>query len=134
MNVTADTNLLCRLVLNDDPVQKGAVEQTFERADLIVIVLASLCEVCWVLRAQFGVKREHIADAMRQLLLIPRIDVDKDAAGAGIEFLDLGGDFADGLIAFEGRRRGGKVFLSFDRGALRRLRRLGFAAEMPRVR
>jgi hypothetical protein len=33
--------------------------------------------------------------------------------------LDAGGDFADGVIAFEGRRLGGEVFASFDRNAVR---------------
>jgi len=28
-----------------------------------------------------------------------------------------GGDFADGVIAYEGRRLGDPVFVSFDRGA-----------------
>ena len=31
--------------------------------------------------------------------------------------LGAGGDFADGVIAFDGRRLGGTVFASFDRGA-----------------
>jgi len=32
--------------------------------------------------------------------------------------LEAGGDFADGVIAFEGRRLGGDVFISFDRRAV----------------
>ncbi len=131
MKVTADTNLLCRIVLDDDPCQKALVEKAFEGADMIVIVVASLCEVCWVLRSQFSVSAANIGLAIRQLLLIPRGEVDREAADAGLEVLDLGGDFADGLIAFEGRRRGGSIFMSFDRGAIRRLRRLGFDARAP---
>lgn len=131
MKVTADTNLLCRIVLDDDPCQKARVEQAFEGADRIVIVVASLCEVCWVLRSQYAVSAANIGLAIRQLLLIPRVEVDRKAAEAGLELLNLGGDFADGLIAFEGRRRGGVVFMSFDRGAIRRLRRLGFEAKIP---
>jgi hypothetical protein len=34
---------------------------------------------------------------------------------AGLVILERGGDFADGVIAFEGRRAGGLVFTSFDR-------------------
>jgi predicted nucleic-acid-binding protein len=29
--------------------------------------------------------------------------------------LAAGGDFADGVIAFDGRRLGGEIFVSFDR-------------------
>ncbi len=32
--------------------------------------------------------------------------------------LEAGGDFADGVIAFEGRRLGGEIFASFDRTAV----------------
>ncbi len=35
--------------------------------------------------------------------------------------LEDGGDFADGVIAFEGRRLGGETFVSFDRLAVKRL-------------
>lgn len=31
--------------------------------------------------------------------------------------MDAGGDFADGAIAFEGRRLGGEVFVTFDKQA-----------------
>ncbi len=33
--------------------------------------------------------------------------------------VDAGGDFADGVIAYEGRWLGGETFVSFDRKAAR---------------
>ena len=39
--------------------------------------------------------------------------------------LAAGGDFADGAIAFEGRRFGGEVFASFDRTAIRLIAETG---------
>ena len=36
-----------------------------------------------------------------------------------------GGDFADGIIAFDGRRLGGTVFVSFDRRAVALVERNG---------
>lgn len=39
--------------------------------------------------------------------------------------LERGGDFADGLIAFEGRRAGGTIFASFDRDAVKRVEEAG---------
>jgi len=45
------------------------------------------------------------------------VQVDRTTAEAGLAMLDAGGDFADGVIAFEGRRLGGPVFASFDRRA-----------------
>jgi hypothetical protein len=45
--------------------------------------------------------------------------VDRPAVDAGLALLEAGGDFADGVIAFEGRRLGGLVFTSFDAEAVR---------------
>lgn len=40
------------------------------------------------------------------------------------------GDFADGIIAYEGRRGGGQVFLSFDRKAVLLVKATGGEAEL----
>lgn len=45
--------------------------------------------------------------------------VNRPAAEAGLALLEAGGDFADGIIAFEGSLLGGDTFLSFDRQAVR---------------
>jgi len=46
------------------------------------------------------------------------VAVDRLAAEAGLAFLEAGGDFADGIIAYEGRQLGAEVFLSFDKDAV----------------
>jgi predicted nucleic-acid-binding protein len=46
------------------------------------------------------------------------VAVNRPAAEAGLALLDQGGDFADGVIAFEGRSLGGEVFVSFDKQAI----------------
>jgi len=43
---------------------------------------------------------------------------DFPAVEAGLAMLDAGGDFADGVIAFQGRQLGGPIFASFDRRAV----------------
>ncbi len=47
---------------------------------------------------------------------------------AGLAFLDSGADFADGVIAHEGRQLGGDVFITFDKDAAAQTNRLGHAA------
>jgi predicted nucleic-acid-binding protein len=47
--------------------------------------------------------------------------------------MDAGGDFADGVIAFEGRRLGGDVFLTFDRQAAKLIAAAGGAVELLQV-
>ena len=44
--------------------------------------------------------------------------VDRPAVDAGLAVLDAGGDFADGVIAYEGSLIGGETFVSFDKGAV----------------
>jgi len=38
---------------------------------------------------------------------------------AGLALLDAGGDFADGVIAYEGSWLGAEVFVSFDKKAVK---------------
>ena len=44
--------------------------------------------------------------------------VNRPAAEAGLAHLDAGGDFADGVIAFEGASLGADTFVSFDKSAV----------------
>ncbi len=55
---------------------------------------------------------------MRKLAESESVSVDRPALEAGLSVLERGGDFADGVIAFEGRRAGGRIFTSFDRNAV----------------
>ncbi len=45
--------------------------------------------------------------------------------------LDAGGDFADGVIAHEGRWLGAETFVSFDRKAVELMRSRGQPARLP---
>jgi predicted nucleic-acid-binding protein len=66
----------------------------------------------------YGRSAAEVAAAIRNLIAGASVLVDRPAVEAGLAILDLGGDFADGVIAFEGRRLGGSVFTSFDREAV----------------
>jgi predicted nucleic-acid-binding protein len=44
--------------------------------------------------------------------------VNRPAVEAGLALLDAGGDFADGIIAYEGSWLGAEVFISFDKKAV----------------
>ncbi|MEA1672981.1 hypothetical protein [Nitrospirillum sp. BR 11163] len=72
-----------------------------------------------------------IADQLERPLLVETIIVDRHALVAGIAFLRAGCDFADGVIAADGRDKGGEVFVSFDRGAVNCWRRMGGNAAEP---
>ena len=49
---------------------------------------------------------------------------------AGLAVLNEGGDFADGLIAYEGTWLGGETFVSFDKKAVSLIARQGQQAKL----
>jgi predicted nucleic-acid-binding protein len=118
LRVTADTNVLVRIAVNDDPEQARQARDLLRGAEAVVLTLPALCEFVWVARRGYRRQIGDVVAAMRQLLAAPSVVVDRPAAEAGLAMLEAGGDFADGVIAFEGRRLGGEVFVSFDRKAV----------------
>ncbi len=128
MRITVDTNVLVRAVVRDDEAQAEAASKVLRQADLIAVPLSCLCEFVWVLRRTYRLPPDFVASAVRRLMGSRNVVIDRDAAEAGLDIHDLGGDFADGVIDHEGRRLGGTNFVSFDRTAVQLLERSGSAA------
>ena len=102
----------------DHPSQSTVAAKALIEAEAIAITLPSLCEFVWVLLR--GYKRDiaEVVAAIRKLIEGRTVIVDRPAVEAGLTVLERGGDFADGVIAFDGRRAGGTVFTSFDKQAV----------------
>ena len=118
MKITADTNVLIRAAVMDDPIQSALAVAALLGAEAVAVTLPSLCEFVWVLTRGYKKSPNEVAEAMRKLIDSASVLVDRPAVEAGLAILERGGDFADGVIAFEGRRAGGDVFTSFDREAV----------------
>lgn len=131
MKLTADTNVLVRSVVRDDARQAAAADRVLKSAEVIAVTLPCLCELVWVLLKLYGISRQDIAMAIRSLLAVANVEADRPAAEAGLAVLEAGGDFADGVIAHEGGRLGGEVFVSFDKQAVKLLQAAGFTARLP---
>jgi len=129
--MTPDTNVLVRTVVLDDPEQTRRATVELSSAPSVVLTLPALCEFCWVLRSRYGYSPGQIRQALEAMVGAPNVKVDREAVGAGIAMLNLGGDFADAVIAHSGRRQGGQEFVSFDRQAVSLLRTLGDRAREP---
>jgi predicted nucleic-acid-binding protein len=86
--------------------------------DAIAVALPCLCEFVWVLRRVYGLQASDVACAIRALLAVANVEVNRPAVEAGLSLLEAGGDFADGVIAFEGSWLGGESFVSFDKEAV----------------
>jgi predicted nucleic-acid-binding protein len=83
-----------------------------------------------VLRKVYGLQTDDIAAAIRQLLNSASVQVNRPAVDAGLAMLEAGGDFADGVIAYEGSWLGGETFVSFDKQAVALLAATGQAARL----
>jgi predicted nucleic-acid-binding protein len=102
----------------DHPTQSMLAARTLIEAEAVAVTLPSLCEFVWVLTRGYKRSAVEVAAAVRQLIESASVIVDRLAVEAGLAVLERGGDFADGIIAFEGRRVGGRFFLSFDKLAV----------------
>lgn len=130
MKIIADTNVLLRAVVGDDVEQSKAALDILTEASLVAISPQALCELVWVLDRSYGVQRADIVRLVRSLLETSNVVVDRALAQHGLTFLEQGGDFADGVIAFSGRMMGGEAFVSFDRKAVRIVEDGGDAARL----
>ena len=125
MRVTVDTNVLVRALVGDDPAQSKAAAKLLTEAELIAIALPCLCELVWVLRKVYGLALSDAAAAIRALLVAANVEMNRPAVEVGLAVLDAGGDFADGVIAYEGQWLGGETFVSFDKKAVSLLKKQG---------
>jgi predicted nucleic-acid-binding protein len=118
MKLAVDTNVLVRAVVQDDLAQARVAAKILTEAELIAIALPCLCEFVWVLLRVYSLQPADAAKAVRALVAATNVEVNRPAVEAGLLVLDAGGDFADGVIAYEGKWLGGETFVSFDKKAV----------------
>jgi predicted nucleic-acid-binding protein len=130
LKIVADTNVLLRDALNDDPRQSPVAGKALQSAELVAVPVAVLCEFVWVLRQGYKKSAAEIAGAIRRLLRSASVLTNRPAVEAGLELLDMGGDFADGAIAYDGEWLGAEEFVSFDKKAVSLMRLQGKKARL----
>jgi predicted nucleic-acid-binding protein len=130
MKVSLDTNVLVRLIVGDDEAQQTLATKTLESAELVTISVHAICEFAWVLQRAYKIQRPDIATAIRGLLNISNVVVSRPIIEAGLAVLESGGDFADGVISFDGQWLGADTFLSFDRQAVSLISKQGYDARL----
>jgi predicted nucleic-acid-binding protein len=129
MKITADTNVLVRALTEDHIEQSKAAQSALSKADIIALTIPTLCELVWVLRS-YRIQASDIAGTLRGLLDGTNIVANRPAAEAGLAMLDAGGDFADGVIAYEGSWLGAETFVSFDKKAVTLMAAQGKSARL----
>ncbi len=130
MKITADTNLLLKAILRDDSRQTQLATQALRQAELVAVSTSVLCEFVWALNSGLKKPKAQIVEAIERLMLSPKIIVNRPAVEAGLNLLQVGGDFADGAIAYEGKWLGAEQFVSFDSKAVSILQSQGIPARL----
>ena len=131
MKIVADTNVLVRAIMDDDRRQSPAARVALKAAELVAIPSAVLCELVWVLSRGYRIADDEILAVVRRLAASANVEIDRAEVESGLAFLDAGGDFADGVIAMEGRMLGGETLLTFDKQAVTLAGAMGFEAHSP---
>ena len=130
VRIAVDTNVLLRDALHDDPRQSPIAAKTLQSTELVVVPTPALCEFVWVMRRVYKRSTAEIALSIRLLMSGDNVELDRPAIEAGLEVLEAGGDFADGVIAYEGHCLGAEEFVSFDKQAVSLLQAQGKRARL----
>jgi predicted nucleic-acid-binding protein len=130
MKITADTNVLVRAITGDDRRQSGVAQKVLADAEVVALTLPSLCEVVWVLLQGYKSPAREVVRAIRGLIEAENVIVNRPAVETGLAVLEAGGDFADGVIAYEGSWLGAETFVSFDQKAVKLLAAQGQSARL----
>jgi predicted nucleic-acid-binding protein len=130
MRMIADTNVLLRAVLDDDALQCRASRLALSSAERVVISRHAFCEMVWLLRQHYKMPKGEINRVIDGYLEAGNVVTDTAAVQAGLKAMEAGADFADGVIAYEGRWLGGEAFVSFDKRAVTAIEKLGIKARL----
>jgi predicted nucleic-acid-binding protein len=111
--IAIDTNVLVRLLANDDPVQSPRAAALFASED-VYVAKSVLLETEWVLRFSYGLSRAVIGAALDQLASSGSVTLeDPSAIRTAIDAHNAGMDFADALHVASGT--GADKFVTFDK-------------------
>jgi predicted nucleic-acid-binding protein len=123
--IAVDTNVVVRLLTNDDTAQAARAVDLFAHQD-ILIVKTVLLETEWVLRYSYGLPAAAILAAFRRVLGLPSVAAeDAPAVVLALSLYEGGMDFADALHLSSGREA--EAFATFD---LRLKKRVGRRARV----
>ena len=118
--IALDTNILVRMLVEDDPDQAEKVQKTIRWAEKQAVKLLVLSEVTietvWVLESVYQCTREEIVRFLKKIIdtdtfVFPDFSVIMNA----IDFYKTKGDFADFIIVGQSRVQQAEQMLSFDK-------------------
>jgi predicted nucleic-acid-binding protein len=124
--IAVDTNLLVRIIVEDDASQVGRARALINAQDRVLVLKTVLLEIGWVLATSYHLSREAIVSSIRGVLAVSNFEIeDRPAVMTALEWYQQGMDFADAMhLAALG---GDTQFATFDASLRSTARRLGIA-------
>lgn len=121
--ISLDTNVLVRLLTNDDPKQvrlaRKALDLALAEGKTVWVSLVVLCELAWVLQGLYKYDKKQIITALDALLKFSGIEVQSPHLVK--KTLDVltgsAADFADVLLGLLSVDAGAAYVLTFDKKA-----------------
>ena len=123
--IAFDTNVLLRLLLNDDKRQarqaQALIDRVVEASDRVLLPDIVLCELEWVLDSVFELPRSRIMETFQRLLDAEEFTFISLAAFSRAldEYKKGKADFSDYLIGTSAASAGATTTFTFDRVLLR---------------
>jgi predicted nucleic-acid-binding protein len=116
--VSLDTNLLVRLLTNDDPQQAERVADLIDASAGCFVPITVVLELEWVLRGAYKLQCEAVIRAFEGLMAIRQVHLEQEELVRRVlEWHRHGVDFADALHL--ARSEACEVLISFDRSLIR---------------
>ena len=112
--VALDTNVLVRLLVNDEPLQAEQAAALIDSSAACFVPITVALELEWVLRGAYQLKRDAVIKAFEGLLAIRHLHLEQaDQVRQALVWHRQGMDFADALHL--ARCEGCGALVSFDR-------------------
>ena len=121
--IAADTNVLVRVLTNDDPAQASRAMKLL-RSDQVWVSRTVLLETEWVLRHAYGLDAAAIGRAFTTLAGVPLIELEnRPAVLQALAWHAAGMDFADALHLASSDTA--SAFATFDRALVKTAKKVG---------
>jgi predicted nucleic-acid-binding protein len=120
--IAIDTNILVRIVTNDDPVQAQRATNILQK-HAIFISKTVLLELEWVLRFSYALERTIILSTLQKILTTDNFTIEQNSAiEQSLQWYEKGMDFADALHLASSLHA--EKFVSFDKKLIKKATRL----------
>ena len=121
--IGVDTNLLVRILTDDDPIQARRAVKVLQSGD-IYITKTVLLETEWVLRHAYEIEKATVKKGFLKLLGLPNVSVeDPDSVAQAISWYENNFDFADALHLASSEKC--EKFATFDSAFIKKARKIG---------